>query len=1089
MFSKRLPLALLLVIILTTFLSPVLAEETPPQKSYRRSEIADARFGSGDKEVLLKKAYGFAEFANKTIKGQEVAAAVIQERLIQYLENFGTRTKEPIALNLIGLPGIGKSDLLKMLRRLELPTLYFDAQKYDKPDASLSDDIATGLSDYLPEKKPVIVVVEEVDKVPEITENGRELPFNSAVTGTLNQILSDGIITQRYGKPLDVSNVLVLTTMNFSPKEIQSFTKEVLSESKSFYDLTLDDFEKFDVWLKKAESARYKILSKLFRSNTVSRYAPNTIIMQPLLKEAYKEIVNLVVEATVKRNTEGANAVKRIGVEVDESFKEFLAKETVYAPSGARETVFRSDALTEQLITFGVKSSDPNDKSIDRPRNIKIAFDAAKDEAILIITPRVIKGGTYEDKESYTFNVAFSRSARLFIAPAELAVEKPTYNKSKAQEPKMTQEMIRNARFPKRVELTDGLEEAINNKLVGQEELVRLIKEDMDRYLAKEGPSKKEPSYRILAGFPGIGKSEIARTVAKHLGLKVIKINMQQFSSDDASTVANFFDTFAKLFQENQNEIKEGRFILLLEELDKIFEIDPDGKLKNRPVMGVIKDLLNDGVATTVTKGSYRDELKTIDIRSAHAFVTMNFAIDRFGFVADPRLTTIEDIVNVNKKLKKTQMEVKSLLGKMFLPDTISRLMARFTLVDPPDRKDYAQIIKRQMADTVQNRVSDSKNNNITQIEVETTARYNEYLFLETIIPSEGVRNTVVGVNAITGSNLEDAINAIPRSSKYARKPIVITLDHMPGRKKFVAKVRLRGEDKKMAQAIFEKPTVLAFPPLNINGRLSEGRMHVSAHEFGHAFMMARLGLRFEFVVVAPPSSDMGGYVKFKDGQRQSALDMMGVVYATLASRAFERMFLTGNAKDPNSVMGISSGASMDIKQATYNLYNMIYELGFDPNGGTIDRNFALPGFKYANYDSLPSTLAEKLGLILRDIENQIVDDMLETETQDWYVKRIVELAQAGSMNEETFYKLIGYKHPKIEKGHVGESFKSFRELFGKYIHSAPASLTATRKQKRGKEQLTVDENIEKYLKEFSNIVKKHLHPDKIKDCDAALTK
>ena len=72
--------------------------------AFRKKEIAAARFGEGSRELYLNKAYRLAQEVEREVKGQSDAARILQNRLVQYFEGFGTRNKEPIYMNLIGLP-------------------------------------------------------------------------------------------------------------------------------------------------------------------------------------------------------------------------------------------------------------------------------------------------------------------------------------------------------------------------------------------------------------------------------------------------------------------------------------------------------------------------------------------------------------------------------------------------------------------------------------------------------------------------------------------------------------------------------------------------------------------------------------------------------------------------------------------------------------------------------------------------------------------------------------------------------------------------------------------------------------------------
>ena len=1047
---------------------------------YRRQSISNARFGEGERQMLLQKAYHVAEEVNKELFGQEKVSKILQDRLTQYFENFGSRTGEPIALNMIGLPGVGKTAMLTKLKEMGFPIVHFDAQKFapmgDRTNNFVNEAYSELIS-YSMGKKPVILIVEELDKVPELVPG--ETEKSSTLIGALNQILSDGRLGVGGRTSLDLSNIMVLTTMNFAPGEMEHFTGEVLKEQKSYYDFTLEDFQKFDAWVRNQSSARYKILSRMFRTNTVSRLSPNTVVMQPLDLEGYRKIVSLMVSKAIKRNSTGANAGKRISVEIDPSVYEFLTKETTFAPSGARETVFRSDALIDQLIKFGIKAQDPGERSADRPRKIKIAIDPITGISTVHVTPMIQHGKKLDEGAAFSFDVSYDKNAKLFSSPnIELAIEKPVYDQSTRSAPRVTQKQVHEARFPKAQTSLDNFTQRIGQTLFDQQEAINTIKSDLEKYFARQGPAKKEPSYRVLSGFPGIGKSEIVKLVAQDTQMPVVRINMQQFSSDSAETVKSFFATLEKGIEEAQQKSVEGRYILLIEELDKTFEIDPKGNVVNRPIMGFIKDLMNDGVITLANSdsGYSSTTLKKIDIRPAFMFVTMNFSVDLFKFKADPRMTSVEDVLGAWKRMKSTPMNIKETLGSIFLPETVSRLMSRFIIMKPLDRANYAKIIDAQVENISKSRLLTEKGVNVGQIEIKLTDNYKKYLFDESVVPSEGARNTVIGSQAMIASDLEKALGKLPKSSKYAVAPLILTLDYISENQSVSASVVTQKNPTETPKKVTNYQVALKFPPMNVDGKMSPERIHVTAHEFGHAFVAARLGLRFEHVVVVSPGGNTGGYVKFKNGD-SNAMSSLASVYATLGSRALERMTLTKNALDPNSVLQITSGPSNDIQQASVALYNMLYELGFDPNGGTVDRNFLKGPMKYAAFSEMPAELAEKFGLILRDMENSLVESLTKAHSQNWYVKKIVELGRAGAMTEEQFYRSIEYRYPG-EGQDLYSHESALREMFAGYVKDEPAAASEARRARQGNLQMTAEETMKAHLAVFAEIVRNRLHPE-----------
>ena len=964
--------------------------------------------------------------------------------------------------------------MLSKLISMGFPVVHFDAQTFaNQATDTFVSVVSREIAEANRKEKPLIVVVEELDKLPEITKNG-EVTF--PLVGAINEILSDGRISLN-GTITDARNIMVITTMNFAPEEMEKFTEEVLSSKKSFYDLSISDMEKFSEWIRSEPSARYKILSHLFRSNTVRRIAPFTVIMQPLLEETYREIIKNVVDEAIKRNTTGKNRSKRVKIVIDDSVIDFLFSKTVYAPSGAGETVLRADAITDQLINFAIKAtSGPKDDSLDRPRSAKIAVDSNNEKAKITVTPYVYHHPNLEPLENFEVEVEFDRNSGLFMPPSNLAVKKPAYqeNLKSPQKKSITVKETSEFRYGKNRHLADGLEDAINLKLLGQAKTVGIVKDEMEKFMGRSLPSKKEPSFKVLSGFPGIGKSEMVKLVANHLKLPLIKVNMQQFASDDPKAVEEFFATVAGDIARLQPQIAEanGKFIFLIEELDKVFEINPSGSTVNRPVMAAVKDLLNDGKSSVSTQ-RFGNRL-SLDISPAFTFVTMNFSIDRFNFSADPRMTTIDDVVSAWQKLNSSVAAIKQLLGSMFLPETVSRLISQFIIMKPLTASDYLEVINNQLEATVASRFYDENGRDVGKIKIEFTNRYRKYLFNESVIPSEGARTTVVRSQSLISTDLEKAVLSLPKS-KFGTKPIVMSFDFYPGASEVVVRAHLEeSSDANKSIIILRKPVSLSFPRIDIKGKIPQERLVTSAHEFGHALSAIRLGLRIEQVVVVPTTPGAGGYVKFK-GNRFSATDQLAEIYVSLASRAMERMIFSKDPKSPLSVMEVSAGPSLDIKQATMTLYNMIYELGFDPFGGTIDRNFSMNGSKYASYESLPSSLAAKLGRVLRLMEDQVLEDLMSSHSKEWFVEKITSLARKGAMDERQFYELVDYVYPGDNAISYGRS-KNIIELFKGVILKNPKSVEKAKQDLRGRQSENVEKIFDRFMSRFIDILKVELH-------------
>jgi hypothetical protein len=1066
------------ILVLTT--SSLSNAKSPKGDGYRKGAIADARFGTGDRETLLKKSYQLSSDLNAMVFGQEAATAALQSKMVQYLEGYPHRTGEPVMMNMIGLPGIGKSAIIEYLKANGYPVVEFDAQAYSGSGVgtSLESALNSAINDHKSDHpdRPLIVVVEELDKLIEKSASGVET--TSSAIGTMNMISSEGKIHGYNGKAVPVSNVMFITTMNLSPVEIESFSMEVLKVQKSYYDFTIEDFEKFDIWIRSQPSARYKVLARMFRSNTVGRFGANTTIMQPLGSDTYKRIIELQVQRAIRQNAQDKNGAKRVTVEVHPSMMDFLLREAVYAPSGARETVSLSNSLIEQLITYGTKAVGPGVESSERPRHIEIRYQEQQDRVFVRVTEKVLKPHSateLREGNAIAFQVRYDAGSRLFMPPAGISSVKPAPLKSataafETVKPVTKKETFDN-RFPKSQERTKGMREKIASQLFGQTDAISTITTDFENYFGRQGPAKKEPSSRALAGFPGIGKSELFLRAADATELPVARINMQTYATDSVEAVGQFTRDLSRAIEVALEGNKSGQYLLLIEELDKVFEIDQLGKFVNRPIMAKIKDLLNDGKFEV--SGDYRTS--TVDARAAFIGITMNFAVDRFGFEADPRMTSIEDVINAWKKLKATPAAIKNILGSMFLPDTVSRLMTQLSIMKPLDRPAYQKVIVGQTLKVRGARLLDHDGRNVGQIELAMTTAYRRYLFSESVIPSEGARNTSKSANTMISTDLEYALARLPRSSKYAREPLTITLDYSEAKQRVRYRIQLTNQPDETPLKLNDRDIALRFPPTKIIGRVSEERMHTSAHEFGHAFTAAQMGVRFEYVVVVE-SAGAAGYVK-PNGKGSSAADHLGRIRMILGSRVFERVFMSPNPMMSESVLSITSGPSRDIQMATLSLYEMLYLLGMNPNGGTLDRNFNMGGGKYATIADMPSELAYSLGQILRDMEDSILRETLEEHSREWYIEKITKLSRAGSMDEKEFYNLIERKLPAADRRSVGTINEYFRSLFKNGILKPTSIERKAANNRTGNTRMTPAERTQRAMESFTSILSKRLAP------------
>jgi hypothetical protein len=148
---------------------------------------------------------------------------------------------------------------------------------------------------------------------------------------------------------------------------------------------------------------------------------------------------------------------------------------------------------------------------------------------------------------------------------------------------------------------------------------------------------------------------------------------------------------------------------------------------------------------------------------------------------------------------------------------------------------------------------------------------------------------------------------------------------------------------------------------------------------------------------------------------------------------------------------------------------------------------------RYAHFENIPAEKVEKLGKILRKMEDHVVEDFLKAHPKDWYIDKISEFAKVGGLDEKQFYAMIGYTHPGVNRAPVSKS-SALRDAFKKVIADEPAELAAAKSFKQGLTQTTAAENMDKAMSYFEATLKEQLHsalPHPISTCAegyAALT-
>lgn len=629
------------------------------------------------------------------------------------------------------------------------------------------------------------------------------------------------------------------------------------------------------------------------------------------------------------------------------------------------------------------------------------------------------------------------------------------------------------ARFPQLQPPVRGLAETIVDSFPGQYESADRMQKEFGAYLKRPEATVRQPPFLVLAGFKGGGKSELIDVVGRHLNLPVVRVSLQTFSSDSAVTVGNFAQMLLRAVKDalEKSSTKDGRYLLHFDDLEKISEIAPDGASLNRPILGLIRGLLNQGRIAVPPTG------ETLDIRGAFSILTLNFRDQSFGFRPDPRLTSVDEVLWEGTRLASDPRELKARLNEMFSPETVALLMPKVQIFKPLDDSEYLYLVEREVSTVGRERFHDpNTGQNKARIHLKITAAYKRHLYRETVVPSEGPGHAVMVVRQLVNRDLDGVLDSIAHNSALNAVPLNITLDFQAAASQVVGYASKKGP-KHRRKEIYRQQIDSKFPALKARGRMSHERLSTAVHEFGHAFIAVRLGKRIDAATVVSAEEGISGMVTFKDGSN-SAHETLMQIYANLASQAMERIFFSKKPLEPGSVLDISAGAGIDIQQATRLLWSFLFELGLNPNskGGTISHSPA--GGEVSDkvdFSSVPHEKTEALSLILRDMQNFVVSDLLKVHGQRWYKNKIARFARAGALDEEQFYKLLNYPYPGDNEFEVSEKSRLY-QIFKGEIEPLPTDLTEAAKFKQGGTQTTARENFEAYTKAFESFVDNRLY-------------
>lgn len=545
------------------------------------------------------------------------------------------------------------------------------------------------------------------------------------------------------------------------------------------------------------------------------------------------------------------------------------------------------------------------------------------------------------------------------------------------------------------------LEAELNRLFAGQKDATHFVADTVMNYLQTYKTRKAEPELVVLPGLAGIGKSDMAVKAAEFLGVPYSSVSLQYHVGKEGEVVDNFAGGLARY-----NKADGKPAILILDELDKVYEIDEKGNAVDRPVIGIVNELLNSGNVRHAGKYFSVDS----NFSKVLVVVTLNFRKDVYGRIEDhPDLTSIEDLQHTHKQVATHSVDISHALRSMFKENTVTRLLSGIHVMKPLDAPAYRKLIEIQKTLAIARVAPDDQK----AVKITVLPKLEELFFQEAVIPTTGARHTIRRVGKIIETAFQHVLVRLPKD--WQGRPVEFAMDYDAFHGEVVVAVTPAavGESEISAPLTFRYPLILQFaiPPLASDAEISGDRFQIAAHEFGHAMAHVLYGVPFIMMRVVPISSKIGGFVK-SHWHPRTGRQIYAQLLALLGSRAMERIVQSSNPKDrPASYLDVTTGATGDIEQATVLLLKTISAFGLDSNFGPISR--------YVNLTSglemtqpVPETMYQRAAEVLIQLEQFLVEDLLTKHSVAWYKKKIASVARAGRLTEKQFYEIIGYQHP-----------------------------------------------------------------------------